>query len=86
MLFSKRISYIEYKNLLKDKDYDLIKTRYCFINNKDVYHLDIFNNSNIGILEVETDKLDIPDYLAVIKKTDIGNYNIAKNKELIKSI
>ena len=76
---SKRISYIEYKNLLKDKDYDLIKTRYCFINNKDVYHLDIFNNSNIGILEVETDKLDIPDYLAVIKRTDIRNYNIAKN-------
>ena len=65
------------------------KTRYCFIYNKKYFELDIYPFSEeYAILEIELEnkdsKIEIPDYLEVIKEvTDDKRY---KNRTLAESL
>lgn len=88
----KHISLAEYVNYLAEADGNLHivkKTRYCFIYNKKYFELDIYPFSEeYAILEIELEnkdsKIEIPDYLEVIKEvTEDKRY---KNRTLAESL
>ena len=88
---SKMINESLYKNYLKNIDpclQQIEKIRYSFKDNKDVYNLDVFLDSNIAILENNTTKnndiLNIPSYLSVAKDYtgSLKNIDISRQKSL----
>ena len=67
------ISEKDYFNYLKNRDESrktIRKIRYSFKVNRDIYNLDVFPNSNYGILESEANKdikdLVLPDFLNIV--------------------
>ena len=87
---NKIISKIEYLHYLSKRDETLepvIKIRYSFRYGKEVYNLDIFNNSKWGILENGTSKhiddLELPNFLNVVsleENIDLNNKKTANKK------
>lgn len=87
------ISERAYNSYLKNVDprlKQLEKIRYSFKNDKDVYNLDVFLDSNIAILENNTTNkdeiLNIPNYLHIVKNYSgsLKNIDIARKKVLSK--
>lgn len=92
IITSKIINRLEYAYYLskQDPNYNtIIKTRYSFKYNKDVFNLDIFDD-NYGILENETTKdislLELPSFLKIINSDSkqMNNKEIAKIKKIVK--
>lgn len=88
---NRKISRLEYLYYLKFKDMSLDtveKVRYSFRDNKEVFNLDVFENSNYAILENETTKnisaLILPEFLNIENNNDVclNNKQIAKTKVL----
>ena len=83
---SKKLSQLEYKSLLKKKDdtlKTLEKTRYYFMNNKNVYTIDVFDNGE-AILEIETSKdiseVKVPKFISIRGEVKTTNKQMAKKK------
>lgn len=98
VLTDKKITEKDYYKLLdsNQKKFTINKTRYSFIDNKQYFKLDIFEN-NLALLEVEATKenkeIKVPMYLNIIKDVtndeEYFNSNIArriKSNILIKSL
>ena len=87
---SRKLSKLEYEYLLREKDYSyrtIEKTRYTFEKDKLIYTLDLFDNSDLAILEVESDKkVKLPEDISVIERLHVNNKDIAKKKQLSLSI
>ena len=87
---SRKLSRLEYERLLKEKDYSyktIEKTRYTFERDKHVYTLDLFDYSDLAILEVEADhQIRLPDDISIIERLHVNNRDLAKGKVLKKQL
>ena len=83
----RKITVQEYLTFLLEGEKVLRKDRYCFVYNNQYFELDVYPNwEGEAILEIElteeTQNVDLPDWISVIKEvTDDNNYknvNLAK--------
>ncbi len=97
VITDKKITAKEFDRLLVTQNIKatLEKTRYCFSKNKQYFKLDIFNDSNIGLLQLDITQdnpnVFLPEELKIIEEVtdDINyqSYNMAlKNKDKSKKL
>lgn len=92
IIMDKKLTEKEAKKILSSKNIKstLKKTRYCFSINKQYFKLDVFLNSDIGLLQVDvnTNKISLPQELKILEEvtndTNYQSYNISLNKKIKK--